>query len=295
MTPDAFLFQVAGALIWPGLAGVGSVLGAIVIGTVVVQGRAVPAWLAAVFVALPLLLIEGVTALAASGAPTALAAHELRLTTMVGARVFAPLIVAPGVFVMSTLAAIAAFRGSKDRAWAAGGVMAGAGALLGIAPIVVGVQEDDLWLALVRGAAHFVACGLAAVALAGAGRDDGPRVGPASLAVVGVPLVVVCFELAARALPELILLFTLPGRQPANRAAYVERGWADVVAPWITPSWVELSVALVVAVAGVGWLARRQPSRAAALWLLPVVVAALVVGAPSAADFLALAAAMPSP
>lgn len=295
MTPDAFLFQVAGVLVWPALAGVGSLLGAIVIGTVVVQGRAVPAWLAAVLMALPLVMVEAVTGLAASGAPSTLEEHELRLTTMVGARVFAPLLVAPGVFVMSALAAIASFRGSKDRAWAPAGVLVGAGVLLAVAPIVVGAREDDLWLSIVRGAAHFVACGLAGVAIAGAGRDDGPRVGPASFAVVGVPLVTACFELSARALPELILLFTLPGRQPQNRAAYVERGWADVVAPWVTPSWVELSLALVIAVGGVGWLARRRPARAASLWLVPVVVAALVVGAPAVADFLALAAAMPSP
>ena len=295
MTPDTFLVMVAGQLVWPGLAGVGAMLTALVVGTVVVQARAVPPWLVVGFMLLPLILVEAVAGVAAAGAPTGLEAHEARMAAMVGVRVFAPLLVAPGALVLAALCAIAAFRGSKQRSWGPSGLMLLVGVALLIAPIAVGVREDDLGLAILRGGAHFVACALAAVALAGASHGEDTLVGPATMAVACMPMVVAAFELGARALPELILLFTLPGRQPANRAAYVERGWADVVAPWVTPSWVELTVAVVVACLVVAWLSRARPARAAVLWVVPVVVLALVVGAPTMADVMALALALPTP
>jgi hypothetical protein len=295
MTPDAFMGLLLPQATWPLIGCVLSLVVAAVCAVALAQGKRIPPVLAGGAVALPWLVVAGVTALAMSTAPTEPDGLAGRLAAAVGLRLAAFLLVLPPAGVLALGCAAAGARRAPRRAAPALATLVAVLAISAI-PIAIGASEDDLWFAVLRSVAYLAVGALTAAAMLSADPEGvWPEACAASAA--GYAVVVAAGESAARALPELLLAFALPARRVDVRGAFVDEGFATVVGPWVTPGWITAMLAAGVAIGVMGFAARRRGSAViavAALWPL-LAVAALALGTPDADDFHALAAGLPAP
>lgn len=289
MTPDEFTAALIPYLPLPLAAMLLSLVGGVVLGIALVQGRRVPAVLSGGVALLPLVGIVAAALLADLSPSADQAQAQARLAGMVGPRLLGLLLSVPPALLLALLAAGAGVRHPPRSYGRAVATVLGALAVAAV-PVIIGVQEEDLGLAMIRALLAVGLGALVATSLCG-DRESGASPEASATAAICWCAVVATGGVASRALPELLLLFTLPDRKDAVRVEYATKAYADVVAPWVPYAWAGSLLVALLAAGIIAWSARQRGGLlawSALLW--PLVALGLVgLGAASPADVAQLA------
>lgn len=233
--------------------------GAVLVGTLQLQGRRVPGVALQAAVALPVGIAVAFATWSLAGA------EDLPgLAAAVANRVVVLFLVLPAAGLGLLLAAVVGAKG-RPRVWWRGGVLAGLAVLMAVVSVVggflSGAGEFGVFRTLVLLPAGLL---VAAAGLAG-GEGDGTGADASAGAALAWPWVVASAEVSMRALHELLLLLQLGTVGTEIQANFLElafREGIDILNPW---SLALVGLSVVMALVG----ATAHLDRQRALWLLP--------------------------
>lgn len=294
MSPEVILKALFGVLPLVGGLTLIAIIGSMLFGAMLINGKRIPAALAVAGPAVVLSFILFLSA-AATNQPGDGLQDMGRFATPISLRMLAPVFLFLPSLILGICVAVAGLR-APSRDWRRGAVPAGIVALITSVVLFAGVIQEDLFFTAIRCAMYVLVAVLMVFAFSGEpGEGDVGSIG--STAAMTGALFIGAVELAAVAMKEFFVLMPLAGLCPAKRGLYIDSAFSQHISAYSAYTALTLLLAVGCGLYGVYFAYKKGGGFAALTGIVWVglVGSILVVGKPTQAEMKHLASTIEAP